>query len=66
MGNGTIKKGVAFAKARDKDIRPSNSMAYQDLSRKNVQLERRCKNDLILSKHVQVLFFFYAFALIAL
>jgi hypothetical protein len=64
MCNGAIKKAVVFAKAKEKDIRPSNSMSYQDLSRRNVQLEKRCKNDFILSKHVQVLFFFYTFALI--
>ena len=66
IGDGAIKKAVVVAKARENDTRPSNSISYQCLLKENAQLKRRCKNNFVLSKHVQVLHIFYTFSLIAL
>ena len=59
IGDGAIKKAVVVAKARENDTRPSNSISYQCLLKENAQLKRRCKNNFVLSKHVQVLLIFY-------
>ena len=72
IGDGAIKKAVVVAKARENDTRPSNTcfhiteaiwntciVSYHCLLKENAQLKRRCKNNFILSKHVQVLLIFY-------
>ena len=59
IGDGAIKKAVVVAKARENDTRPSNSISYHCLLKENAQLKKRCKNNFVLSKHVQVLLIFY-------
>ena len=53
IGDGAIKKAVVVAKARENDTRPSNSISYHCLLKENAQLKKRCKNNFVLSKHVQ-------------
>jgi hypothetical protein len=53
IGHGAFRKSQVAVAAKRSNIKPANSMSYQDLLRRNQYLEKRNKNH---SKHMKVSF----------
>lgn len=56
IGDSAIKKSEVRAIAKQHNIRPANSLSYQDLLKRHQQLEKRCKTVGVVAKHLKFLY----------